>query len=145
MTSLKLMALDQEDLQVVSAHVQDAVFRIGDLAFLPRAGQFSLALNRFVWEAVDGKRKTFERRRAVLSFKRVKAVRSVGFDRKDATGVLSLLALAVRQDGEGPEGVLELVLSGGSMIALDIECIEVQLADTGGAWETGSMPSHPGD
>lgn len=145
MTSLKLLALDQEDLAVVSAHLQDAVFRVGDLAFLPKAGQFSLAVNRFVWESAEGKRKNFERRRAVLSFKRVSAVRSVGFDRHRPQEVLSLLAIRFRPEGEGPDGVAELVLAGGGMVALDVECIEVQLADTGGAWETSFKPNHPGN
>lgn len=145
MTSLKLQALDQEDLAVVSTHVQDAVFRVGDLAFMPKAAQFSLAVNRFDWVGSEEKRKNFERRRAVLSFKRVLAVRSVGVDRGRPTEVMSLLALRFRSEGEGPEGVMELVLSGGGMIALDMECIEAQLADTGGAWETSFKPSHPGN
>ncbi len=145
MASLKLLALDQDDLAVVSAHLQDAVFRVGDMDYAPRGRHFSLAVNRFVWEEAEGKRTAFERRRAVLGFKRVSAVRSMGFDRHRAEEVLSLLALRFRIEGEGPEGVMELVLSGGGMIALDMECIEVQLADTGGAWETLSMPTHPGD
>ncbi|SMC87535.1 DUF2948 family protein [Rhizobium sp. RU36D] len=145
MTSLKLQALDQDDLAVISAHVQDAVLRVGDISFLPKSQQFSLAVNRFVWEAAEGQRKNFERRRAVLTFKRVASVRSIGFDRGKPTEILSLLALRFMQQGEGPDGTMELVLSGGGMIALDMECIELQLADTGGAWETSHKPSHPGD
>ena len=60
---------------------------------------------------------------------------------KDA--VFSLLAVNFAQKGEGPEGTLELVLSGEASLALDVECVEVQLADTGGAWETSLKPSHP--
>lgn len=145
MTSLKLLALDNDDLSVISAHMQDAVFRISDMSFQPRAGLFSLAANRFVWEDSAGRRKAYERRRALLSFKRVSAVRSIGFDRANGDNVLSLLAVRFRAEGEGPEGVLELVLSGGGMIALDVECIEAQLADTGGAWETSLKPDHPGE
>ncbi|MCJ7997173.1 DUF2948 family protein [Rhizobium cremeum] len=145
MTSLKLLALDTDDLSVISAHMQDAVFRISDMSFQPRPGLFSLAANRFVWEDASGRRKAYERRRALLSFKRVSAVRSIGFDRTNGDDVLSLLAIRYRAEGEGPEGVLELVLSGGGMIALDVECIEAQLADTGGAWETSLKPGHPGD
>ncbi|PZU80476.1 MAG: DUF2948 domain-containing protein [Shinella sp.] len=145
MTSLKLLALDNEDLSVISAHMQDAVFRISDMSFQPRGGLFSLAANRFVWEDSASRRKAYERRRALLSFKRVSAVRSIGFDRANGDNVLSLLAVRFRAEGEGPEGVLELVLSGGGMIALDVECIEAQLADTGGAWETSLKPDHPGE
>jgi hypothetical protein len=143
MTDLKLMALDGEDLAVISAHMQDSVFKVGDMSWSPREQQFALAANRFVWEAADGKRRGFERRRAALVFKRVLAVRSVGIDRTKRDEVLSLLALRFEQKGEGPEGTIELALSGTASIALDVECVEAQLADVGGAWETASRPRHP--
>lgn len=143
MDALKLLALDTEDLEVVSAHVQDAVFKVSGIAFSGRSGQFSIELNRFVWEKAEERSKVYERRRAVLLFKRVRAVRSIGFDRRDGDQVLSLLALRFEQAGEGPEGTLELTLSADATIELDVECIEAQLADTGGAWETGFKPRHP--
>ncbi len=143
MNTLKLMALDTEDLEVVSAHVQDAVFKVSGLAFNARSEQFSVELNRFVWESAEERSKVYERRRAALVFKRVQAVRSVGFDRGDAEAVLSLLAIRFEQKGEGPEGTIELLLAADATIALDVECIEAQLADTGGAWETGFRPRHP--
>ncbi|MCA1403865.1 DUF2948 family protein [Ensifer sp. IC3342] len=143
MDALKLLALDEEDLGVVSAHVQDAVFKVAGISYDARRGQLFLVINRFVWENADGKRRSFERRRAVLSFKRVVAVRSLGFDRGNAEAVLDLLALRFSIKGEGPEGSIELVLAGEAAIVLDVECIEVQLADTGGAWETAFRPRHP--
>jgi len=143
MDVLKLMALDPEDLEIVSAHVQDAVFKVSGLDYAPRSRQLSLVINRFVWETAEGRGKSFERRRSLLAFKRVSAVRSIGFDRKDDDKVLSLLAIQFEQNGEGPDGTVEFVLSGGASIMLDVECIEVQLADTGGAWETGFKPRHP--
>jgi hypothetical protein len=142
MTSLKLLALDPEDLSVVSTHMQDSVFRVGDIDYTPRAKQFALEVNRFAWEQAAAGAKTFERRRALLLFKRVNAVRSVGFDRAKPDEVLSLLAIRFAQNGEGPDGTLELTLSGKATIALDVECIEAQLADTGGAWETAHKPAH---
>jgi hypothetical protein len=144
MTDLKLVALDSEDLAVVSAHTQDSVFKVADLAWSPRDLQFSIAANRFVWEEAGKKRKGFERRRAALVFKRVLAVRSVGINQKKRDEVLSLLAIRFEQKGEGPEGSIDIDLAGGATIALDVECIEVQLADIGGAWETASKPRHPG-
>ncbi|MEZ2132225.1 MULTISPECIES: DUF2948 family protein [unclassified Sinorhizobium] len=143
MTDLRLVALDSEDLAVLSAHMQDSVFKVGDLAWSPRDRQFSLVANRFVWEDAEKKRKPFERHRAALVFKRVLTVRSTGVDRNNADEVLSLLAIRFDQKGEGPEGTLELTLAGTASIALDVECIEVQLADIGGAWETTSKPRHP--
>jgi hypothetical protein len=144
MTDLKLVALDSEDLAVVSAHLQDSVFKVADLAWSPREGQFSVAVNRFVWDEAGKKRRGFERRRAAVVFKRVLAVRSTGIDRENRDAVLSLLAIRFEQKGEGPEGTVELALSGTASVALDVECIEVQLADIGGAWETASKPRHPG-
>jgi len=144
MTDLKLVALDSEDLAVISAHMQDSVFKVADIDWSSRDKQFAIAANRFVWEEAARKRKGFERRRAALVFKRVLSVRSIGIDRSRRDDVLSLLALRFEQKGEGPEGTLELSLSGTASIALDVECIEVQLADIGGAWEAGSKPRHPG-
>lgn len=144
MTDLKLLCLDQDDLTILSAHMQDAVFKPGEVDYAARVGIFSLPVNRFVWEKAKRKDKSFERRRAVLTLKRVQAVRSIGFDRTDKEQVLSLLAINFIQKGDGPDGTLELVCAANATIALDVECIEVQLADTGGAWETTSRPKHPG-
>ncbi|NKM53758.1 hypothetical protein CO665_28295 [Rhizobium anhuiense] len=142
MTDLKLIALDDEDLAVVSAHMQDSVFKVGDIDWSPRDAQFALAVNRFVWEGAERKRRGFERRRAAVVFKRVLAVRSLGIDRGKRDEVLSLLALRFEPKGEGPDGTVELSLSGTASIALDVECIEVQMADIGGAWEASSKPRH---
>ena len=142
MTDLKLVALDDEDLAVVSAHMQDSVFKVGDIDWSPRDAQFALAVNRFVWEGAERKRRGFERRRAAVVFKRVLAVRSLGIDRGKRDEVLSLLALRFEPKGEGPDGTVELSLSGTASIALDVECIEVQMADIGGAWEASSKPRH---
>ncbi|AXV14391.1 DUF2948 domain-containing protein [Neorhizobium sp. SOG26] len=143
MTELKLLALDTDDLGIVSAHMQDAVFKMGDVRWSAPERTLSLAANRFVWEEAGKRRKSYERRRAALVFKRVEAVRSTGINRNRKEEVLSLLAITFSQKGEGPEGTVELVLSGNATIALDVECIEVALADVGGAWETASKPRHP--
>ncbi|MBL0372381.1 DUF2948 family protein [Rhizobium sp. KVB221] len=142
--TMKLLALDDEDLTVISAHMQDAVFRIADVDYTPKQKHFTLAANRFDWEETDRNAKGFERSRSALCFKQVKGVRSIGVDRKAPEKVLSLLAVLYERDGEGPEGSIELVLAGGGSILLDVDCIEVQLADTGGTWETTMKPRHPG-
>lgn len=145
MTDLKLLALDGEDLAIVSAHMQDAVFKVGDMEYAPRSLQFSLAANRFDWERSESKDASYERHRAALVFKRVLTVRTQGIDRRRRDAVLSLLAIRFEQKGEGPDGTIELALSGDATVALDVECIEVQLADIGGAWATASKPRHPED
>jgi hypothetical protein len=140
---LKLVALDQEDLAVVSAHVQDAVLKVGDMTFLPREKRFVLSMNRFVWESARGGlfKRTFERRRAALHFNRVLGVRSGGFRRNRKEDVLELLAIRFAVARE-PAGTVELVFAGGGAVRLEVECIEAQLADLGAAWETRAKPVH---
>ena len=143
MDSLKLLALDADDLAVVSAHLQDGVFKTGDISWDARHGIFSVAINRFVWEKAGERHKGFQRRRALIAFKRVRAVRSIGIDQRDEDAVLSLLAIRFAPSADGPEGTVEFLMSGNASIALEVECIESQLADTGGAWETSLKPRHP--
>jgi hypothetical protein len=143
MTELKLIALDEEDLTVISATMQDAIFKIEGLEFDKNSGQFLLAANRFVWEGKGDERShDHERRRVNVAFKRVRSVKTRGINLKDKSVVLSLLAIQFRVDSEGPEGEIELVMSADAGILLDVECIEVQLTDTGAAWEAKSKPHH---
>lgn len=143
MTQLKLIALDEEDLTVVSAAMQDAIFKIEGLEFDHKNGQFLLAANRFVWEGKgDERTHDHERRRVNVAFKRVRGVKTRGINLKDNSIVLSLLAIQFRVTDDGPEGEIELVLSADAGILLDVECIEVQLTDTGAAWEAKSKPHH---
>jgi len=141
MDMLKLVALDEEDLAIVSAHVQDAVMKVGHLDYSPASKQFVLAMNRFAWEAMDGRRPGNERRQSVLAFSRVLSVKAHGIDREKKEEVLSLLAVRFRS-GEAPAGTVELIFSGDGVIRLDVECIEARLADTGGAWRASSRPKH---
>ena len=142
MTELKLLALDEDDLKIVSAHMQDSVFKPADIDWSPRRGQLSLIVNRFVWEVADRGGKGYERRKAVVTFKRVRAVRALGVSRADEEAVYALLAIRFDRNGEGPDGTIELTLAAGAAISLDVECIEAQLADTGGAWGTENRPQH---
>lgn len=137
MSQLKLMALDAEDLEVISGCCQDAVLKIGDLQYLAGEQRFVMTLNRFAWEKEDSR----ERHRAVLHFERVNGVQVQGIDRKNKEMVISLLAVLF-EPGEEPGGIIELVFAGDGAIRLDVECIEVQLADMPAAWEAQSRPSH---
>lgn len=142
MDQLKLVALDEEDLKIVSAHVQDAVTKVEDLEFLPSVKRFIVPMNRFVWE---GGARFFrprpQRRNSVLHFDRVLNAKTSGIARDRPAEVLSLLAISfVSMDA--PAGIVELIFSGGGAIMLDVECIEARLADLGGAWQAASRPSH---
>lgn len=137
MSHLKLMALDEEDLQVISSCCQDAVLKMGEMNYLASEKRFVLTVNRFVWEK-DGAK---ERRRSVLHFERVLGVKVQGLDRSDPELVTSLLAVLF-EAGEAPGGTIELVFAGDGAIRLDVECIEAQIADMAAAWTAQSVPNH---
>jgi hypothetical protein len=143
MDLLKLIALDADDLAVVSAHVQDAVAKVGDLAYQPDEKRFVVPMNRFVWEIDAGRfRKPHnERRNSVLHFDRVLGARATGVERDKKAEVLSLLAVRFEAAAE-PAGTIELTFAGGGAIRLDVECVEARLTDLGGAWEASSRPKH---
>ena len=143
MTPLKLVALDEDDLKIVSAHVQDAVMKVGDLEFLPSLKRFVVPMNRFAWEG-KGRflfRPRPQRRNSVLHFDRVLNAKTSGIARDKPAEILSLLAISfVPMDA--PAGIVELIFSGGGAIMLDVECVEARLADLGGAWQASSRPHH---
>ena len=92
---LKLVALDRDDIEVISAHVQDALVRVGDVLWLPREHRFVMALNRFDWMAVvDAKHAAEYRRcRTALRFERVLGCKCRGLDQSDKEARLNLLAV----------------------------------------------------
>ncbi|WP_332683637.1 DUF2948 family protein [Bosea sp. (in: a-proteobacteria)] len=137
---LKLIALDTDDLAVVSAHLQDAVVRKGDIAWLPGEQRFALALRRFDWEgAVRGQKR---RRLAALHFERVTSARSVKIEPGAHEAVFSLLAVTFTE-GQSPAGEVTLHFSDGAAIRLGVECIEAQMKDLGPIWEAAATPAHP--
>lgn len=140
MERLKLIALDKEDLAIISTYCQDAVLKVGDLHFLANEKRFVLTMNRFVWEK-KGIFSANERRRTVLHFNQVNNVRVTGIDRGKPDEILNLLAVSFEPD-ELPTGCIHLVFSGGAAIRIDVECIEAQLADMDAAWKAKSRPTH---
>ena len=141
MQPLKLVALDAEDLEIVSAHVQDAIVRIADIDWRPAEQRLLMVVARFVWEGVRDRARTYERRHAALQFSRVSAVRAHRIRRERPDAVLSLLSIAF-EPGDAPAGTVRLVFSGGGEMALDVECIEAKLGDLGSAWATQALPRH---
>jgi len=143
MSQLKLVALDEQDLSIVSAHVQDAVLKVADLSFLAAEKRFVAAVNRFVWENRPGfLRANNERRRCALHFEAVRGVKTTGFSRDKPQDVLSLLAIRFEPGAQAPAGTIELVFSAGAAVRLDVDYIEARLADLGAAWEAASRPAH---
>jgi hypothetical protein len=142
---LKLVALDEEDLEIVSSHLQDAVVRVGEMAYVPSRKRFAAVVNRFNWEkaGASGKPEDNERRRTALRFDRVLAAQLKSVKPSQSDRVLSLLAVRFEPD-EHPSGYVTLTFSGGASIRLKVECIEAELTDLGPSWRARSRPQHPG-
>ena len=135
---LLLAAEDAEDLEIISARLQDAVARLKDFVFLPKKRRFAALLNRFKWEAGEN-----VRARARLHFDGVLSVKSKNLKRGTSNAVVSLLAVRFTpKGGEDPAGLVELLFSGGGAIQLAVECLDAGLADVGGEWSARSRPQH---
>jgi hypothetical protein len=141
MDRLKLIALDREDIEVVSAHLQDAVVKAADIHWRPAEKRLVVALNRFDWEAANGATPQFRRRRAALRFERVSACKCRNCTPVEKDQVLSLLAVSFEETDQ-PAGVITLHFSGGAALRLEVECLEAELADLGPVWVTERCPAH---
>jgi hypothetical protein len=143
---MKLAAADSEDLELLSARLQDATAKLKDVAWLPRQRRFALLLNRYRWE--DAKHAKGTRVRAGLHFDSVLKVESQYIKRGLPDAVVSLLAIKftpkAKKDeaGEDPGGVIELLLAGGGAFRLTVECIDAEVSDLTGPWEARGKPDH---
>lgn len=141
---LKLVALDKDDIEVMSAHLQDARVQIEDIFWQPREQRFMMALNRFDWmSAVDAKTDNadYRRCRTALRFERVNACKCRNLDQKNTSAQLNLLAVEFSET-DAPAGIVSLIFSGGGVIRLEVECLEVELADLGEVSPAAICPDH---
>ena len=136
--ALRLLARDEEDLEVISAILQDALIPVSEMAYLPEERRFALVANRFRWEAPpDRPREKLERRLTGLSIGGVSAVRRRGFSPGDPNRILALLAL------RRVAGALQLDFAGGTSIQLETAEILCHLDDLSEPWPTRWQPRHP--
>ncbi len=140
---LSLRADDTDGLTVISALMQDAVGKTVDTAWMPTRRIFALVVNRFRWEQGDDA-DTWERCRSGLHAENVLAVRATGFDPQKAQEVFELLAVTF-EPGEDGTGTLRLDCAGGAGFALDVEALDVRMADLDATWKTGIKPQHDED
>jgi len=150
MEELKLVALDKDDIEVVSANVQDALVKVADIFWQPREHRFVMALKRFDWmNAVDGgalgsHTPDYRRCRTALRFERVISCKCRGLDQSSKSTVLNLLAVEYAEN-DAPAGTVTLTFSGGGAIRLEVECLEVELADLGEVFSEMACPDHFAD
>lgn len=140
---LKLFAEDAEDLAVLSAHLQDAILRVGDIIYLPKARRLALTLNRFCWERpaekLDG-RDVYRRINCGVHFDGVTAVQAKGIDRANPEGLIYLLAVKFEPGPKG--GTIALEFAGGATLRAKVEGVEASVRDFGAGWLTESKPRH---
>jgi hypothetical protein len=144
MEPVKFVALDRDDLEVVSTHLQDALVKVADILWRPQEKRLVVSLRRFDWLSAEAVRPELRRCHSVLRFERVNSCkcRCVNPAGKDA--VLNLLAVEFAET-DAPAGVVTLMFSGGGVVRLEVECLEAELVDLGPYWPAAERPVHAED
>ena len=140
--NLKLIARTEEDLRVVSAHLQDSIASTSDIASLKKNKIFLMQLNRFMWEDVEkGVFRKNKRIRTILKFENVLNVLSKNIVQNKKNNFLDFLAIeTIKMPDNNYE--MKIIFAGDSIIRIICEVIEVTLDDQGEAWDTKNKPKH---
>ena len=140
--NLKLIARTEEDLKIVSAHLQDAIANTANIANLKKNKIFLMQLNRFMWEDVEkGVFRKNKRIRTVIKFENVIKVISKNINQSKKDKFLDFLTIeTIKMPDNNYE--MKIVFAGNSIIKVISEVIEVTLDDQGSAWDTKNMPKH---
>lgn len=150
---LRLKGEDTEDLEIISALLQDAVVFMGETAYVKSQLRFGVMLARFVWEDAEEKKGARRRRqriaeggdylrvRGALHFDFVRDVKTRGLSQEDKTAVLDLLAIRAEKTEDGQDRILLSFAEGGE-IALTADCIEMSYQDRSEPWATPAKPAH---
>src|SRR5262249_20000920 len=144
MEPVKFVALDRGDLEVVSTHLQDALVKVCDITWRPQEKRLVIVLNRFDWPSAEAPHPELRRCRSALRFERVSSCKCRCVNPKGTDAVLNLLAVEFSQ-ADRPAGVVTLTFSGGGALRLEVECLEVELADLGPSWPADARPVHTMD
>jgi len=140
--NLKLIARTEEDLRVVSAHLQDAIVNVNDIANLKKNKILLLQLNRFMWEDVEkGVFRKNKRIRTVLKFENVIKVNSKNINQVKKDKFLDFLTIETNKMTDN-NYEMKILFAGGSIVKIISEIIEVTLDDQGDAWVTKNKPKH---
>ena len=140
--NLKLIARTEEDLRVVSAHLQDSIASVADIANLKKNKIFLLQLNRFMWEDVEkGVFRKNKRIRTILKFENVMSVISRNINQLKKDKFLDFLAIETNITPD-KNYEMKIIFAGDSIIRIISEAIEVTLDDQGEAWDTKNKPKH---
>ena len=140
--NLKLLATSDEDLKVISAHLQDAIVLPNEIANLKKNRIFLIQLNRFMWEDVEkGVFRKNKRTRTILKFDNVVSVSSKNVNTLNKKNFLDFLTIESKLLPDKSYEI-QLIFSGDSVIKIKAEVIDVTLDDQGSPWETKAQPKH---
>ena len=133
---LRLLAQDPEDLAIISAAMQDAVAKVGEISYEAKARRLTIAFNRSRWEAGESTRV-----RSGLQLGGVLKVQTRKIRRGARDAVLEVLAVTF-DPGEAPGGTITISCAGGGDLRAVVECIDAALADVSEPWPTPRTPTH---
>jgi hypothetical protein len=140
--NLKLIARTEDDLRIVSAHLQDSIASISDIANLKKNKIFLMQLNRFMWEDVEkGVFRKNKRIRTILKFENILKVNSKNINQSKKDTFMDFLAIESNQMPDN-NYEMKITFAGDSVIKIISEVIEVTLDDQGEAWDTKNKPKH---
>ena len=140
--NLRLIAKTDEDVRVISAHLQDSIVKTSDIASLRRNKIFLIQLNRFMWEDVEkGVFRKNKRIRTVLKFENILEVTAKNIDQKKGDRFLDFLAIETEKMPD-KNYEMKLIFAGDVVIKLVTEAIDVTLDDQGSPWESKNKPKH---
>src|SRR5262249_18263893 len=141
MEQMKFVALDRDDLEVVSTHLQDSRVKVDDVLLRPQDKRTVTALDRSDGLSAEGTNTELRRCLAALRFERVSCCKCRCVNPHGKDDILNLLAVEFAET-DGPAGVVTLTFSGGGALRLEVECLECELADIGPSWPCTGRPSH---
>tara|TARA_B100001029_G_C15040917_1_gene443549 strand:+ start:1059 stop:1505 length:447 start_codon:yes stop_codon:yes gene_type:complete len=140
--NLKLNAISEEDLRVISAHLQDSITQVKEIAHLKKNRIFLIQFNRFMWEDVErGVFRKNSRVQSVLKFENVISVNSKNLNQKNKERFLDFLAIETKILSDKSYEI-KLNFAGGILIRITAEVIDCFLEDISEPWETKNKPRH---
>tara|TARA_X000001036_G_scaffold411646_1_gene424547 strand:- start:214 stop:657 length:444 start_codon:yes stop_codon:yes gene_type:complete len=140
--NLKLIAKNEDDLRVISAHLQDSIVSSKNIVHLKKNSILLIQANRFMWEDVEkGVFRKNKRVRTVVKFENVLNVSSKNINQNDEERFLDFLTIETKQIPDKSYEI-KLIFSGDAVIKINAEVIEVTIDDQGKSWETKAKPKH---
>ena len=139
---LKLSATTAEDMKVISAHLQDSITQMKNIAHLKKNRIFLIQFNRFMWEDVEkGVFRKNKRILSILKFENVLSVCSKNLNQKKKDHFLDFLAIETKLLSDKSYEII-LHFAGDKVIKINSEVIDCFLDDQGDPWETKNKPKH---